>query len=101
MDFSQMFGQLQEAQQKMEEVKQRLNNIQVKGEADGVVVIVTGNRKLVNVDIAENLISDGDKEQIEDMVTVAFNRAIENADNVNESEMKSVAGNMLPGFPGL
>jgi len=101
MDFAQMFGKLQEAQQKMEEVKLRLDDIQVTGEANGVVIIVTGNRKLVNVDIAESLIAEGDKEQIEDLITIAFNRAIENADHVNESEMKSIAGGMLPGFPGL
>ena len=101
MDFGQMFGKLQEAQQKMEEVKSKLNDIQVEGEANGVVVVVTGNRKIVNVDIPQNLITNGDKEQLEDLITIAFTRAIDNADAVNEKEMKGVAGSMLPGFPGL
>lgn len=78
----------------MDEVKSRLDNIQVRGEAEGVVVISNGNRKIVDVIIPESL----SKTDIEDLILLATNRALEQAENVFESEMKSVAGGMMGGL---
>ncbi|MBI3235021.1 MAG: YbaB/EbfC family nucleoid-associated protein [Bacteroidetes bacterium] len=85
----------------MEEMKTRLAAIHVEGIADGgnVKAIVDGNKQLVSVHIADEII--GDKEQIEDLLVIAVNRAMENAENVNKSEMQSIAGKMMPGLGGL
>ncbi|MFT4681550.1 MAG: DNA-binding protein YbaB [Flavobacteriales bacterium] len=86
--------QLQQMKGQMDEVKSRLDNIQVRGEAEGVVVISNGNRKIVDVIIPESL----SKTDIEDLILLATNRALEQAENVFESEMKSVAGGMMGGL---
>jgi DNA-binding protein YbaB len=86
--------QLQQMKGQMNEVKSRLDNIQVRGEAKGVVVISNGNRKIVDVMIPESLAKDN----IEDLIILASNRALEQAENVFESEMKSVAGGMMGGL---
>ncbi|MCC6683941.1 MAG: YbaB/EbfC family nucleoid-associated protein, partial [Bacteroidia bacterium] len=41
-----------------------------------------------------------DREQIEDLIVVAVNRAMEQADNVSQAEMQAIAKDMLPGGLG-
>ncbi|SFW87989.1 YbaB/EbfC family nucleoid-associated protein [Chitinophaga sancti] len=98
-----MFGKLQEAQQKMKESKERLALITVDGEAgDGAIkVTVTGNREVKSLEIAERLLEKDHKEELEDLVITALNRALKAAENTWESEMKSVAGGMLGPLGGL
>ncbi len=98
MDLGGMMKKMQEAQGVMEQSKERLNGITVTGEADGITITMTGNKGLKDINIAQHLIDAGDKDQLEDLLTIAFNRALANAENVHESEMKNVAGSMLPGF---
>lgn len=103
MDFGSMFGKIQEAQEKMEAVKKQLDNIQVRGEAENakVVVIFTASKRLVNIQLSDELMADGDKEQIEDLTTIAINRALEKADQVSEEETKKATEGLLPNIPGL
>ena len=61
----------------------------------------TGNRKLVNVTIAPQLLQENDAEALEDLVTVAVNRALEQAEKLAEAESTAMGRDMLPGFPGL
>lgn len=94
-----MMKKLQEMQLKVEETKARLDTILVEGEAGGskVKVIITGNREIKQINIANDLASY-EKEELEDLLILAINNAIKNAEQVNESEMKAVAGGMLPGM---
>ena len=95
-------GKLQEMKQKVEEAKKRLDTITVEGEAGNgaVKVKINGNRKIENIEIGEEALK-GDKEEIEDLILTAANRAIEQADKVNEAELQGAAKGMLPGMPGL
>ena len=90
-------------QQQMEEIKKRLDQISVKAEAgDGqVAVISTANRKITSIEISEELANAGDREEIADLVQVAVNRALEQAEKISEAEMQGAAKGMLPNFPGL
>jgi DNA-binding YbaB/EbfC family protein len=98
-----MFGKLNEMKAMMEEVKNRLDTITVVGEAESgaVKVYANGNRKINNVSISESLMGSADKEQLEELLTVAINRALEQAEAVSESEMRAAAGGFLPNIPGL
>lgn len=89
---------LQAMQKGVEESKKRLDNISVEGEAyEGKIKItLTGNRKMKDISIHESLLKD--KEDLEDMLVVAFNRALEKADGVNEAEMQGAAKGMMPGL---
>ncbi|MBI35063.1 MAG: nucleoid-associated protein, YbaB/EbfC family [Flavobacteriales bacterium] len=99
--FGNMMGKLQEAQQKMEEVKDKLDKITVAGEAQGVKVFLNGNKVLTKIDIPQMILDDADKEQVEDLLILAFNKALENADNVAQAEGASAMKGMLPNIPGL
>ncbi len=94
-------GKLQEAQQKMEDVKNKLDTITVVGEAQGVKVVINGNKVVTNVDIPQMIIDDSDKEQLEDLLLLALNRGLESADKVAQAEGASAMKGMLPNIPGF
>lgn len=97
--FGNMMERMQEMQQKTEDAKRRLDNITVIGEAPAgaIAVEMTGNKKVKNVSVNVDM-TQIDKEEFEDLMVIAFNKALENAENVFESEMKTVAMGMLPGM---
>jgi nucleoid-associated protein EbfC len=97
--FEDMMGKLQ---QQMEESKKRLDSVIVEADAGGgaVKVKMTGNREVKSVWISDEL-HKGDKEELEDLLSVAFNRALALADKAHEEEMRGAAGGLLPGFPGI
>lgn len=93
-----MMQKLQEMQQKVAETKARLDTILVDGDANGKVkVTLTGNRAVKAINVEGDLDSY-DKEELEDLLILAFNKALENADKVNESEMAAASAGMLPGM---
>lgn len=97
-----MFGKLAEAQQKAEEVKKRLELITVEGEADGgrVKVVSTGNRHIKSIRIDDSLLLPDRKEDLEELLLVAIERAMQQAENVSAAEMQSLMSSMLPGGLG-
>ncbi len=99
--FGNMMGKLKEAQQKMEEVKSKLDQITVIGEAQGVKVSLNGNKVVTNIDIPQMILDDRDKDQIQDLLILALNKGLENAENVAQSEGASAMKGMLPIIPGL
>ena len=99
--FENMMGKLQEAKQKMEDVKDKLDQIIVVGEAQGIKVSLTANKLVTNIDIPQMILDDGDKDQVEDLLILALNRGLENAENVAQSEGASLMKGILPNIPGL
>ncbi len=98
-----MINKLGDVKKKIDEIKQRLELMTVEGAAgDGAVkVLVTGNRKVKSISIQDELMKPESKEELQDLLEVALNRALENAENVSESEMKAAGKDFLPGFPGF
>lgn len=98
-----MFDKLFEAQQKAGEVKQRLDNITVTGVAEGGKITVTanGNKVIQSVVIDEAFLKDADKEELEELLVVALNKALTQADNVSQSEMAAMTKDMFGGMSGL
>lgn len=99
--FDQMLGKLQDLQQRMDSLKKRLDSVTVSAEADGVVAVMNGNKKLVNITISDALMATGDKEQIEDMITIAINRVSEKAQDIADAEGAAIGRDIVPGFPGM
>src|SRR5689334_16596948 len=98
--FGDLFSKLQEAQQKMQEGKQKLGDVIIDGEAgNGMVkVSVTGNREVKTISIDNQLMTPDRKEELEDLLVTALNRALKNAEQAWEDEMKGLAGGMLGGM---
>ena len=94
-----MMEKLQQMQQQAEETKKRLDLLFVEGEAGGNLICVemNGNRKLTKLTINTEL-ANMDKEDLEDLLIVAMNRALEKANALNEAEMASSAKGLFPGL---
>jgi len=98
-----MFDKIMEAQQKAGEVKQRLDAISVTGSAEGGKITVTanGNKVIQSINIDEEFFKDADKEEVEELLLVAINKAMEQAENLSQSEMAAMTQQMFGGLGGL
>ena len=94
-----MLEKLQHLKQQSEASKEKLNNTLVTEDAGGGLIRITlnGNRELKGLEINAEL-NDLDKSDLEDLLTVAFNRALEKVNNLNEQEVMSSARNLFPGI---
>ena len=100
-DMMGMMGKLKEAQQKVEETKQRLNTVLIDESSveDLIKVTITANREIKKVEIKDDILED--KEQLEDYLILTLNKAIEKATKINETELASAAKEGMPNIPGL
>lgn len=98
-DMMNMMGKLKETQQKVEETKKRLDFVLLDEKSqDGLLeVTITANRKIKNISIHEELLTD--KERLEDYLITTLNKAIDKATTVHETELAAVAKEGLPNIP--
>ena len=95
-----MFDKLMQAQQKAGEIKQRLDAITVTGSAEGGKITVKANANMViqSVAIDDEFLKGADKEELEELMVTAINKAMEQADNVSQSEMAAMTKDMFGGL---
>ncbi len=93
---NELFKKMQEA---VELSKNKLESLSVVGEAAGGLVRIelNGNRKLKSLEINASL-KDIEKEDLEDFISIALDRALEQANEINEKEMSNSATSFLPKF---
>jgi DNA-binding YbaB/EbfC family protein len=98
-----MFDKLFEAQQKAGEVKKRLDGITVSGDAEGGKIRVTanGNKVIQSITIDEEFLKTADKDELEELLQVAVNKALVQAENVSQSEMAALTKDMFGGIGGM
>jgi DNA-binding YbaB/EbfC family protein len=98
-----MFDKIFEAQQKAGEVKARLDKITVTGTAEGgkITVNANGNKVIQSINIDDDFFKDAHKEELEELLLVAINKAMEQAENISQSEMAAMTKDMLGGLGGL
>jgi len=89
-----------QAQQKAGEIKQRLDAITVSGSAEGgkITVKANANKVIQAVNIDEEFLKEADKEELEELLVIAINKAMEQADNVSQSEMAAMTKDMFGGL---
>ena len=96
--FGDILGNMEERQKEM---RQKLAAIQVEGEAGDGAVVVTANaaREITNISINEHILDRMDAEQLEDLLLVAVNRALEKAAATEAAESQKLLKDMMP--PGM
>ncbi len=94
-----MMGKLQEMKKRAEETKLRLGNTIIKTEGAGgdITIELNGNREVLSIRISDAL-QHGDKTELEHQLLLTFNKAMKEADHINEEEMKKAASGLLPGM---
>ncbi|WP_295769873.1 YbaB/EbfC family nucleoid-associated protein [uncultured Mucilaginibacter sp.] len=98
-----MFDKLFEAQQKAGEMKKRLDGVTVSGSVEGGKITVTANANKViqNIAIDEAFMKEADKEELEELMVLAVNKALEQAENVSQTEMAAMTKNMFGDLGGM
>ena len=100
-DMMGLMGKLQEAKAKAEETKERLKTVLIdeKSSDDLLKVTVTASGRVKEISIQEVLLED--REQLEDYLILTLNKALEKAQNINDTEMAAVAKEGMPNIPGM
>ena len=95
-----MFDKLNAMKQQMEDLKLRMDQLQVKAEAPGggIQVIANGNGRIVSIRVDSEWLSGTDAEEAEELIQLAVNRALDAASDAHAKEMKGLAGGLLPGM---
>lgn len=98
-----MFDKILAAQKQAEEIKKRLDTISVYGEVENgaIKITATANKLITAVEIEESFLANADKDELEELLLTAINKALANADQVSNTEMQSSAQAMLGGLGGL
>ena len=93
--------QAQKMQEEMERVQSELEDKTVEATAGGgaVKVVVSGKKQIVELKINPDAVDPEDVETLEDMITVAVNDAIAQADEMMAEGMGAVTGGL--NIPGL
>lgn len=100
-NMSNVVKQAQKMQEEMEKVQAELEDKTVEATAGGgmVTVSVNGKKEIVSLKINPEAVDPEDVETLEDLVTVAVNDAIKQADEMMAEGMSAVTGGLS--IPGL
>ncbi|UKT63617.1 YbaB/EbfC family nucleoid-associated protein [Pedobacter mucosus] len=98
-----MFDKLFAAQQKAEEIKKRLDTVSVFGEVENgaIKITATANKAITGVSIDEEFFKNADREEVEELLLVAINKALASAEQVSATEMQSATQDMFGGLGGM
>lgn len=101
-DIGKLFKQAQEMQSRMGEMQEKLEELEVSGDAGGGMVAVTLNGKgaMQRIRIDPSLINPEEAELLEDLITAAHNDAKGRLEARLQEEMTKLTGGMAlpPGF---
>lgn len=98
-----MFDKLMAAQQMADDIKKRLDTVSVYGEVEGgaIKITATANKAITAVEIQEEFFKQADKEELEELLLTAINKALAQADQVSATEMQAATKGMLGGLGGM
>lgn len=100
-----LFGKMQDMQNQMKEVKEKLAQSKYSAESGGgmIKVTVNGMKQVVSIDYDKELVDPNDLEMLGDLTVAAVNKAMEKAEEDSKNALGDITKGMLPGggIPGL
>ena len=101
-DMGGMMKKVMEMKKGMGKIQEELAEIEVKGVCGtSVEVTATCDMKIKSIKIAPETVSAGKAEEIEDLLLVAVNNALDEAQKVSKQKMMRITGGLnLPGLFG-
>jgi len=98
-----LFSKLQEARQKIEEAKKKLNSIIIETASENgeVKIKANANKTITSVEISEAFKSSATTVELEEVLIKTINKTLDEAARKGEIEMKNITKDVLPNFPGL
>ena len=104
MDMNQLFQQVGQMQEQMQQAQAELANETVEATAGGgmVTVVANGAGEIRQIKIDPKAIDPNDPEMLEDMVVAAVNEALRSAQGLIESKLGPALGGLQGlGLPGM
>lgn len=100
-NMNELLRQAQKMQEKIAKLQEELGDKTIEASAGGgmVTAVANGRGDIVSVNIEREVVSPGDVEMLEDLVTAAVNEAINRSREMAQQEMAKLTGGM--NFPGL
>lgn len=93
--------QAQTIQEKMAKAQEEMAEKKVEASSGGgmVTVVANGKQEIISIKIDPEVISQNDKEMIEDLILAAVNEALRKSRDMMAEEMKTITGGLgVPGF---
>ncbi|MFC2113991.1 YbaB/EbfC family nucleoid-associated protein [Bacteroidota bacterium] len=102
-DTFKLLGKLSEIKDKMKDVKQRLQFVEVIHETDDSLIKVYANavKEIKKIEINENMITPMAKTDLEERLKNAINETLKKCDILGKAETKEALAGSLPDIPGL
>ncbi len=96
-----LMKQAQKMQQDMQKAQEELMQMTFEATSGGgaVKAVVSGEKKLVSLDIDDEILNPDDKDMLVDMIIVALNEAMAKAEHTTQDKLSKVTGGM--GLSGL
>ena len=102
MDMRRLMEQAQQMQRKLKKVEEELNETVYEGKSggsDGVSVKINGRNEVIEVNINEELLDRENKEELQDMILLAVNSAVDQAKAEREEKLGAITqGVSIPGL---
>lgn len=98
-NMQQLMKQAQKMQKQMEQAQAELEEKELTATAGGgmVEVVITGKKEIKSIKIDPEVVDPDDVESLEDLVLVAVNEAIRQADELSQKTMGKLTGGMPTG----
>jgi DNA-binding YbaB/EbfC family protein len=100
-DLATLLRRAKEVQERMASLQRELARRTIEGSAGAglVTVTVTGELRVLRVEIDPQLLAGGDREMLQDLVAAAVNAALANAQRIVQEEMQRAAGALQAPIP--
>ena len=102
-DMMKMMGKLGEVKTRMAEAQEAISRLEAEGESGAGMVKarMSGNRRLISLEIDPSLINAQDAQMLRDLIIAAVNNAAARMEEISKEEMKKKTEGLLPNIPGL
>lgn len=100
-NMGQMMKQVQKMQKQMLKAQEELKEKTVEATAGGgmVTVVASGDKRILDVKIAEEVVDPDDIEMLQDLILAAMNEALKQVDELVEQDLgKFTKGMNVPGL---
>ena len=95
-----LMAQAQKMQKQLEVTQQEIKELRIEGTSGGgqVKVVLGGDHKIYNLEIAKEVIDPEDPEMLSDLIVAAFNQASESLEAESSARMDKVTGGVKMPF---
>ena len=100
-DLGALMGQMQQVSGQMQTLQDELRRQRVQGNAGGgmVTVEMNGAGEMLNIQLDPQLVTNNEREMLEDLIPAAVNAAIEKAKQLHSQKLQSLTNGIA--IPGL